>query len=81
MRPPWLRLGFPNPNPKPNPNTNPIPNQVHLEAILGSFNRFCLYPNKLNRCFDWDIDGTRWSLTLTLALALALTLALASTLT
>ena len=35
--------------------------KVHLEAILGSFDRFCLYPNKFNRCFDWDIDGTRWS--------------------
>jgi hypothetical protein len=35
--------------------------KVHLEAILGGFNRFCLYPSKLNRCFDWDIDGTRWS--------------------
>ena len=40
----------------------PFPlHQVQLEAILGSFDRFCLYPSKFNKCFDWDIDGTRWS--------------------
>jgi len=29
--------------------------------MLGiSFQRLCLLPNKVNKCFDWDKDGTRW---------------------
>ena len=32
-----------------------------LELALGrSFDRVCILPQQINRCFDWDHAGTRW---------------------
>ena len=32
-----------------------------LETALGkSFDRLCILPQQINRCFDWDHAGTRW---------------------
>lgn len=32
-----------------------------LQAALGiRFERLCVLPQHLNKCFDWDVSGTRW---------------------
>ena len=32
-----------------------------LESAMGvSFDRLCILPQQINRCFDWDRAGTRW---------------------
>ena len=32
-----------------------------LERFLRKqFDRLCLLPNQINKCFDWDLTGTRW---------------------
>ena len=33
----------------------------HLEqALKVQFERVCVLPQQINRCFDWDVSGTRW---------------------
>ena len=39
--------------------------QLHQEAarerfLRKQFDRLCLLPNQINKCFDWDLTGTRW---------------------
>ena len=30
------------------------------EALRTQFERFCVLPQQINRCLDWDVSGTRW---------------------
>ena len=33
-----------------------------MQAAIGVyFERLCVWPQNLNRCFDWDVAGTRWA--------------------
>ena len=34
--------------------------QALLEVLGRHFERFCVLPQSLNKCFDWDVAGTRW---------------------
>ena len=34
--------------------------QAFARLLGASFQRLCLFPDKINKCFDWDLDGTRW---------------------
>ena len=40
----------------------PICIKNNLEQLMGTtFDNFCILPNRINRCFDWDLSGDRWS--------------------
>ena len=39
----------------------PVCIKRELVALLGPFERFCLMPQAINKCFDWDIFDTRWA--------------------
>ena len=40
----------------------PLCAKRRLEALLGrQFDRLCVAPQALNKCFDWDTSGDRWA--------------------
>mmetsp|Transcript_25985 Transcript_25985/g.84583 ORF Transcript_25985/g.84583 Transcript_25985/m.84583 type:complete len:256 (+) Transcript_25985:57-824(+) len=40
----------------------PICVKQPLQALAGrSFERLCVLPDSINKCFDWDVGGTRWA--------------------
>ena len=41
-----------------------------LVPLIGPFDRLCILPQHINKCFDWDLTGTRWQrVGMTLSLA------------